>query len=56
MINTELSKILTNSGKNSAGVQEIWQAHRNVYEKIGQTDWANAIYEAYVKKFNVPYK
>lgn len=56
LINSELDKILANTGRNSVGVQEIWEAHRNVYEKIGQSDWANAIYEAYVKKFNVPYK
>ena len=56
LINSELDRILTDSGKNIAGVEEIWQAHRNVYEKIGQPGWANAIYEAYVKKFNVPYK
>ncbi|WP_152754121.1 hypothetical protein, partial [Clostridium estertheticum] len=56
LINSKLDSILTNTGKSSAGVQEIWEAHRDVYEKIGQSDWANAIYEGYVKKFNVPYK
>jgi subtilisin family serine protease/peptidoglycan hydrolase-like protein with peptidoglycan-binding domain len=55
LITTELKTILTNSGKTTAGVQEIWKAHRNVYESIGQPDWAMAIYEQYVKKFGVSY-
>lgn len=36
--------------------EQIWQAHRNVYERMGHTDWAEAIYDAYVKKLNIPYK
>lgn len=56
LINSELDKILTNTGKSSAGAKEIWEAHRNVYEKIGQSDWAKAIYEKYVRGLNIPYK
>ena len=28
-----------------ATAEQIWQAHRNVYERIGQADWAEAVYE-----------
>ena len=35
--------------------ENVWQAHRNVYESIGHSDWANAIYEAYVKPMGINY-
>jgi RHS repeat-associated protein len=41
---------------NIASTEQIWQAHRNVYESMGHADWANAIYDAYVKKLDIPYK
>lgn len=34
----------------------IWKAHREVYEKMGQADWASAIYKAYIKPLGIPYK
>ena len=39
-----------------ATAEQIWQAHRNVYERIGQADWAEAVYEAYFKKMGIKYK
>lgn len=46
------SRVLAN---NIATPENIWQAHKNVYEAIGRNDWANAIYEAYVKPLNISY-
>lgn len=46
------SRVIAN---NIATPEIIWQAHKNVYEAIGRNDWANAIYEAYVKPLNISY-
>ena len=58
-INRELKKITGSAtvrmAKASATAEQIWQAHRNVYYDIGQGDWADAIYEAYVKKLGINY-
>ena len=35
--------------------ENIWKAHKTVYEGIGHNDWANAIYEAYVKPLGISY-
>lgn len=43
------------SVKRNATMQQIWQAHKEVYEAIGQSDWAHAIYEAYVKPNGIKY-
>ena len=40
----------------NATPEQIWQAHRNVYEKMGNNDWAKAIYDAHVKHLGIPYK
>lgn len=57
-INAELQKIMaTNSASSTSGAtaEQVWQAHRNVYESMGHEDWANAIYEAYVKPKGISY-
>ncbi len=51
-ISKELKK-LTGGGAYTA--EDIWKAHRNVYESIGQKDWAEAVYEAYVKPLGICY-
>ncbi|MCB2362495.1 hypothetical protein, partial [Clostridium estertheticum] len=58
LITKELSEITGASYRKAVSVatrEQAWQAHRNVYEKIGQSDWARAIYEAYIKQFKIPY-
>lgn len=59
-VQKELKKI-TGSQTERAAIknatpEQIWQAHRNVYEKMGQREWAQAIYQAYVKPLGKPYK
>lgn len=58
-INGELKKITgsatVKAAKRTASAEQIWQAHRNVYTKMGQEDWAKAIYEAYVKSMGISY-
>lgn len=39
----------------NATPEQIWQAHKKVYIDIGQSDWASAIYEAYVEKLGISY-
>lgn len=46
------NRILANS---IATTEDIWHAHRNVYESIGKSDWAQAIYKAYVKPLGIDY-
>ena len=38
-----------------ASPEQIWKAHKNVYEGIGHYDWAEAIYDAYVKGLGIKY-
>ena len=33
--------------------EELWQAHRSVYQRIGRTDWSDAIHEEYFS--DLPY-
>lgn len=33
----------------NASLQQVWKAHRDIYLRHDQVDWANAIYELYVK-------
>lgn len=40
----------------NATPEQIWQAHRNIYEKMGYGDWAKAIYDAHVRHLGIPYK
>ncbi|MBU3179423.1 hypothetical protein KPL47_24440, partial [Clostridium estertheticum] len=58
-IEREIKKITgTNTQRaaiKNATPEQIWQAHRNVYEGMGQKDWAEAIYSAYVKNLKIPY-
>lgn len=58
-ISNELVNITGAKNKKSAtamaSTEQIWQAHRNVYESIGQYDWANAVYSAYVKPLGINY-
>jgi RHS repeat-associated protein len=39
----------------AASLTQIWQAHKAVYFRLGQVDWAQAIYEAYFKSRGIPY-
>lgn len=39
----------------SATLQQAWVAHREVYLRLGQGGWADAVYELYVKPRGVPY-
>lgn len=58
IINNELARISGKSykvAKQTATAEQIWKAHRNIYEKIGEKDWAKAIYNAYVKKLGIKY-
>ena len=58
-IEAELMNIVGADGRvvaNSIATPEnIWKAHKTVYEGIGHNDWANAIYEAYVKPLGISY-
>jgi hypothetical protein len=40
----------------SATIDQIWQAHRNTYTRLGQEHWAQAIYDAYFKSRGVSYR
>jgi len=55
-ITTKMQSIMTNLGTTTKTPEIIWQAHREVYEKIGQSDWASAIYKAYIEPKGIPYK
>lgn len=39
----------------SATLHQVWVAHREVYMRLGQGNWADAVYELYVKPRGVPY-
>ncbi|WP_044967160.1 hypothetical protein [Sorangium cellulosum] len=39
----------------SATIQQVWVAHREVYLRLGQGSWADAIYDLYVKPRGIPY-
>ena len=57
-INKALSRITGMDYKNAkknATLQQIWQAHKEVYESIGQSDWAHVIYDVYVKPKGIQY-
>jgi Spy/CpxP family protein refolding chaperone len=40
----------------SATPEQIWQAHRNVYEGMGQNSWAKSVYDKYISPLGIPYK
>ena len=45
-----IKKELISIGKNFKGLsraEQIWQAHRNVYQRMGYNDWAQAVHKAY---------
>jgi hypothetical protein len=52
-IMAELARM--NAPAGTATVEQIWKAHRNVYERLGQPDWAHAIYDAYFSSRGIPY-
>ena len=58
-IENELMKIAGVDNRVSANriatPEQIWQAHKKVYENIGHEDWASAVYQAYVKKPGINY-
>ncbi|MDE7417716.1 MAG: hypothetical protein K2N44_15670, partial [Lachnospiraceae bacterium] len=57
-INKALERITGMNYKNAkknATMQQIWQAHKEVYESIGHSDWAHVIYDAYVKSKGIQY-
>ena len=35
--------------------EEVWRAHRDVYNRIGREDWSKLIYETYFEKIGVAY-
>ncbi len=39
----------------NASVEQIWKAHRSVYDDIGHPEWAEAIYEAYFKSKGISF-
>ena len=39
----------------SATLEQVWVAHREVYQRLGQESWANAIYELYIARKGIPY-
>ena len=43
------------SANRIATPEQIWHAHKKVYEDIGHKDWASAVYEAHVKKLGIRY-
>jgi len=59
-IQKELKKIVgtktERAAVKNATPEQIWQAHRNIYEKMGYGDWAKAIYDAHVRHLGIPYK
>ncbi|EMS70458.1 hypothetical protein CTER_3868, partial [Ruminiclostridium cellobioparum subsp. termitidis CT1112] len=40
----------------SATPEQVWQAHRVVYEGMGQNSWAKAVYDKYISPLGIPYK
>ena len=48
---------VTASGTNveRASVQQIWTAHRSVYEELNHPEWAEAIYDAYFQSRGISY-
>lgn len=58
-IENELMRIVGVDNKRIANriatPEQIWQAHKKVYENMGHDDWASAVYEAYVKKLGIDY-
>jgi RHS repeat-associated protein len=41
--------------KSRASVEQIWQAHRNVYDRAGYHEWSSALHKAYFEPLGVAY-
>ncbi len=52
-ITRELQLLGTTPANATAG--EIWVAHRNVYHRLGQPEWAQAVYDSYFKSRGLSY-
>lgn len=41
--------------RQNATLQQVWVAHREVYLRLGQGNWADAIYDLYIRPHGIPY-
>lgn len=39
----------------NATPEQIWRAHRDVYTSLGQTTWAEAVNNTYVRPMGIKY-
>jgi len=53
LILRELTQMGTN--RSQASVAQIWKAHKTVYTRIGNPEWAEAVYRTYFQKSGVVY-
>lgn len=54
-ITTKLQNIMGSKDISNATPEQIWRAHRDVYTSLGQTTWAEAVYNTYVRPMGIKY-